>query len=309
MSHWFPGIGWLAIVTGILVFSTDGIMFRQITLSPITIAFWTQAIAAVILVILQGRGLLQSPRLLQNRSLLYRLLVLGILRAMDTVAFISAVFLAPIAKVIVVAYLFPIYTMLLAYRFLGERMTMRSIVAALTALAGIIVLVLPELGPASAGDLPGLLLAGFVSLSVAIKRVLLKGFAPAIPSRLILLVEASLATLILAPFVVLRDSPEIVSGQNMMFICLAGLLYGVVAHALMLTGLRVVPAGSAAVVGYLEPLSASLLAWWLLGESVSVYMLVGGTLILAGSLTAMLSQIGQAAVTLGPGPDSDSSDK
>ncbi len=281
----------MAIVAGVLVFSTDGIMFRQITLPPLTIAFWTQAIAAVILLTWQGRALHRYPRLLQNQSTLYRLLVLGILRAMDTVAFISAVFLAPIAKVIVVAYLFPIYTMLLAYRFLGERMTMGSIGAALTALLGIIVLVLPELGPASTGDLPGLLLAGFVSFSVAIKRVLLKSFDPVIPSRLILLVEASLGALILAPFFLFGDRPESISGQNIMFMVLAGVLYGVVAHTLMLTGLRVVPAGSAAVVGYLEPVSASLLAWWLLGESVSTYTFIGGMLVLAGSLTVMLNQM------------------
>ena len=123
------------------------------------------------------------------------------------------------------------------------------------------------------------------------------------------LVEASLATLILAPFVLLGDSLEIISGQNMMFIFLAGLLYGVVAHALMLTGLRVVPAGSAAVVGYLEPVSASLLAWWLLGESVSVYTLVGGTLVLAGSLAVMLSQMRKERSTAIPRQDSAPEDR
>jgi drug/metabolite transporter (DMT)-like permease len=281
----------LAIVIGVLVFSTDGIVFRQITLPPITIAFWTQAVAAIILAALQGRGVFQHSPLLKNRSARYRFLVLGTLRAMDTVAFITAVFLAPIAKVIVVAYLFPIYTMLLAYRFLGEQMTRRSIVAALTALAGIVILVWPELGPTSTGDLSGLLLAGFVSLSVAVKRVLLKGFDPAIPSRLILLIEASLGALVLAPFVLLGDRPEVISSQNIMFVVLAGVLYGVVAHTLMLTGLRVVPAGSAAVVGYLEPVLASLLAWWLLGESVSAYTFVGGMLVLAGSFTVMLSHM------------------
>lgn len=291
MKRRSPEIGWLTIVVGILVFSTDGIMFRQITLSPLTIAFWTQAIAAALLLVWQGRVLRQHLPLLQHQSAFYRLLVLGILRAMDTVAFISAVFMAPIAKVIVVAYLFPIYTMLLAYRFLGERMTPGSIGAALAALVGIIVLVLPELGPASAGDLPGLLLAGFVSLTVAIKRVLLKGFNLAIPSRLILLVEASLGTLILAPFFLLGERPEYVSNQNLIFLVLAGTLYGVVAHTLVLTGLRLVPAGSAAVVGYLEPVSASLLAWWLLGESVSIYTFVGGSLVLAGSFSVMLSQM------------------
>lgn len=292
MTRWSQGAGWLAVVAGVLIFSTDGIVIRQITLPPIAISFWVQAASAMILLLSQCRRLPCDVKILQKHpSSLRLLLVMGLLRAIDTLAFITAIFWAPIAKVIVVAYLFPIFTMLLAYRFLGERVAARSLVAALIALAGIVVLVLPELGPTAAGDLPGLILAGVVSLVVAIKRVLIKGVNPDIPTKLIVLTEVVLAAIFLAPFLLFLTSSGPVSSQNIIFIVLAGVLYGIVANAIILSGLRVVPAGPAAVVGYLEPVAASLLAWWLLSESISYYTFIGGMFVLVGSLATVLSQM------------------
>lgn len=308
MKHWPQGIGWLAVVVGTLIFSTGSIIIRYIDLPPIAIAFWIQLVSTLILILWQWRTLRQYFRLWQDRSLVYRLLALGVLVAVDRLAFTTAVWLAPVAKVLVVAYLFPINTMLLAYYFLGERVSPRSMIAALTALSGIVILVFPELNPASTGDLPGLLLAGVVSLVVAINRVLLKGIDPGIPTRLILLAESILALMTLAPFVFLAG-PVSVSNQAVMLILLSGILHGVVAHAIVMAALRVLPTGPAAVVSYIEPVAASLLAWWLLAEPISLYTLVGGAFILIGSLTAMLNQIGQAAVTFAPCRDPTAVDR
>jgi drug/metabolite transporter (DMT)-like permease len=290
--------GWLAVVSGTLLFSTSGIVIRYIHLPPIAIVFLTQAVTASVLVIWQWRALRRIyPTLKRDQGSLYRLLALGVLRAVDQLAFTTAVWLAPVAKVLIVAYLFPINTMVLAHWFLDERTTARSVTAALIALAGIVVLVLPELGPASAGNLPGLLLAGVVSLAVAINRVLIKGVSPSIPTPAIMSVESLLGFLTVAPFAAPTVSFSFPS-QVAVLIVFSGVAHGIVAHMLILTGLRVVPAGPAAVVGYLEPIAASLLAWWLLSEPLSQYIVAGGILTLVGSLVVVLSQASGAARAL-----------
>lgn len=296
MKRWPQATSWLAVLTGILLFSTDSIVLRQITLPPVMISCGSHIVTSLVLAVWQWRRLPQYLPLLRDRGLIYRLLVLGVLRGTGVVAFVSAIFLAPVAKVVVISYLFPIYTMLLAYRFLGEPLTGRFIGAALTALIGIVVLVLPELGPASSGELPGLLLAGYVSISVAISRVVLKGIDSAIPSQFILLTEAVLAVVTLAPLAFLTPVGS-VSVKAALLVALTGVLYGIIAHAVILVGLRIVPAGPAAVLGYIEPVSSSLLAWWLLAEPISLYTLSGGLLILTGSLMAVLSQMRRPVLT------------
>lgn len=293
MRQWSDGVGWLAVLTGVLMFSTDSIVLRQIALPPVVISCGSHTVTTIIFAVWQWRSLPHYLPHLQDRAVVYRLLVLGLLRATGAVAFVAAVFLAPIAKVVVISYLFPIYTMFLAYRFLGEPLTGRFVSAALVALVGIVVLVLPELGPTSSNEWPGLLLAGYVGISVAIGRVLLKDIPARTPNQFILLMEAVIAAVTLTPFALLTLEMPI-SGRAALLVAANGILYGVAARTIILIGLRRVPAGPAAVLGYVEPVSTSLLAWWLLAEPISSYTLIGGLLILGGSLMAVLSQIRRA---------------
>lgn len=292
MTNWSQVTGWFAIVTGTLIFSTGSIIIRNIDIPPLAIAFWTQVVSTAVLIAWKWPLLKQYPVLLQDRNLLYRFLALGVLVAIDRLAFTTAVWMAPVAKVLVVAYLFPIHTMLLASRVLNEPITARMMMAGLTALIGIVVLVFPELGPTTVGELPGLILAGVVSLAVAANRILLKGVDPSIPTGFILLAESVVATLTLAPFAIMA-TPPLVSFQTIALILVSGAFHGVIAHAVVMSALRILPAGPAAIVSYVEPVAATLLAWWLLSEVISPFTLVGGILILTGSLNAMLSQTNQ----------------
>jgi drug/metabolite transporter (DMT)-like permease len=289
-----PGLGWLAVITGALIFSTGGIFIRYLSLPAVAIAFLTQSVTMLVLLCWQLPQFRTNWRLLrEKRGSLYRILGLGVLRSMDRLFFTAAVLLAPIAKVLVIAFLFPIITIILAHRFLGERITARSVIAALTALTGVIILVLPELQASGSGDLQGMMLAGVVAIVLATIRIVLKGVDRSIPTPFMLTVENLVATATLAP-IMLLILPVRIPLESFSLIILGGLLYGVVAHAIVLAGLRRVPAGPAAIVGYLEPVSAVLLAWWLLSEPVTLYTLFGGTLILAGSLSAVLLHRSQA---------------
>ncbi len=290
MRQWSPGAGWLAVLTGVLMFSTDSIVLRQIALPPIVISCGSHLVTALVLGAWQWQNLPRWLPYMQDRAVMIRLLVLGILRGSGTVAFVSAIFLAPVAKVAVISYLFPIYTMFLAYRFLGEPLTGRFVSAALVALVGVVVLVLPGLGPTSGAEWPGLLLAGYVGISVAIGRIVLKDIAAPIPNQFIMLMEAVIAAVTLVPFALLTLELPI-PGRAALLVAANSVLYGIAARAIIMIGLRRVPAGPAAVLGYVEPVSTSLLAWWLLAEPISFYTLFGGLLILGGSLMAVLSQI------------------
>jgi len=60
--------------------------------------------------------------------------------------------------------------------------------------------------------------------------------------------------------------------------------------ALVLTGLRHLPATRVGVVGMLEPVLAAAVAWAWLGEALGAVQLVGGAVVLAGIVLAQTAR-------------------
>ena len=82
---------------------------------------------------------------------------------------------------------------------------------------------------------------------------------------------------------------------GVVFTGLTGLLY--------LTLLGHVTAQAAGVLAFIEPVSASLLAWALLDQSLTGAVLVGGALILAGGIVVVLREPSDAAaIEVPPSP-------
>jgi drug/metabolite transporter (DMT)-like permease len=265
-------------------------MIRYIDLAPILIAFWTELITTLVMIVWQWDDLRKSVGpLLNDRFSLYSLIAFGVLRAVDRVAFATAVVLAPIAKVLTLVYLFPIYTLVLAHWLLDERVTGKLVLAAFTALAGAIVMIVPDLGmsPASRNSTVGLLLAVLVSLTVSVRRIILKSVDDTVATPLVLLTGSAVATCTLAPIVPMIEVRNL-TRQAVALLLVSGTLHGVIGQIVMLTGLRIVAASRAAVLGYLEPVAGALLSWWLLAEQPSWPTAIGGTLILAGSAVCVV---------------------
>jgi len=56
-----------------------------------------------------------------------------------------------------------------------------------------------------------------------------------------------------------------------------------------MVSLRDVPSSAASVIGLLEPVVATVLAWWLLGEALGVVQVVGAVVLLAGAAVVQLA--------------------
>ena len=64
----------------------------------------------------------------------------------------------------------------------------------------------------------------------------------------------------------------------------------IVPFALVLTGLRHLPATRVGTVGMLEPVLAAAVAWAWLGEALSAVQLAGGVVVLVGILLAQTAR-------------------
>jgi drug/metabolite transporter (DMT)-like permease len=72
-----------------------------------------------------------------------------------------------------------------------------------------------------------------------------------------------------------------------LYFTLLAVLPQLVGHTSFNYALRFLPASMVSVVILSEPVGATILAWWILGERPGAWMIAGGSLVLAGVLTAV----------------------
>jgi DME family drug/metabolite transporter len=75
-----------------------------------------------------------------------------------------------------------------------------------------------------------------------------------------------------------------------------GIVFTAVSGYLYIWFLRHVTAQAIGVLAYIEPVSAALLAWAIVGEALTWQVLVGGGLVIAGGLTVVFFEPEDAAV-------------
>ena len=106
----------------------------------------------------------------------------------------------------------------------------------------------------------------------------------------IVISEAVLDTLLLLPLALYQtiDSGYRLTGQDLA----AGILLGVICTALAYTmwteGIGRIKVQHGTILGYLEPVSAPLYALLFLGQAISVWTIIGGSLIVLAGLLVVL---------------------
>jgi DME family drug/metabolite transporter len=83
-------------------------------------------------------------------------------------------------------------------------------------------------------------------------------------------------------------------------VLLVGVVFTALSGFLYITLLRRVTAQAVGVLAYLEPVSAALLAWAILGEPLTAPVLVGGALVVAAGVLVVVAEPGDAATVEAP---------
>ena len=133
--------------------------------------------AALALIAVAQRQSLRVPRPMWSRLLLVSLLTIG-----GWVAFMGLALLwLPASEAVVVAYTMPVWASLLAWLFLGERMSPIRILALVMAFAGIAALMAGNGIEASTAKLPGIVMIVAGAFAFAIGTIASKRFPMALP--------------------------------------------------------------------------------------------------------------------------------
>lgn len=266
-----------------LLWSMAGVVSRQLEAAhSFEVTFWRSAWTALALA--AGFALIRGPA--AWRSLLAGgapLWISGVCWAVMFTAFMVALTLTSVAKVLVTMALGPLVTALFSRCFLGHRLPWRTWGAIAAAGAGIVWMFGVDAN--AGGDWRGALVACAVPLAGAVNLTLLQHIGKAgseapdmAPALLIGAILSAVATLPLA-------WPLRASAPDIGWLALLGVAQLALPCLLMVRVSSVLPAPEVALLALLEVVFGVLWAWLGAGEQPGENVLVGGGLVL-GALAA-----------------------
>jgi DME family drug/metabolite transporter len=185
----------------------------------------------------------------------------------------------------------PAFAGLFAFVTLGERPTAYWTLATAIAVAGVVLLVLPS---GVAGLEPAVILlplvagAAYAVYATASKRLLREGDSVAVAA-----IAFGGGAVVLSPVLVLADLSWLGEPRGLAVAVWLGVAATAVAYLLFMRALSRLPVSEGATLSLAEPLTASLLAAIVLGESLGPSQLAGAALVAAGLV--LLARAGRHA--------------
>lgn len=239
--------------------------------SPLVVAL-LRALPAGLLLLLLVR---QLPPL----NWLPRLMVLGALNfsLFWVLLFVSA-YRLPGGVAATLGAVQPLIVVFLSAALLGTQIRAAAVAAALLSIAGVALLVLT---PAAKLDTLGVLagLGGAVSMAAGV--VLTRKWQPPVPPLTFTAWQLTAGGLLLVP-VALWAVPElpVFTAANILGLAYMSLIGGALTYILWFRGLARIDPSQVSLLGVLSPLSAVILGWLLLGETLTPNQMLGALLAL-----------------------------
>jgi len=275
-------MGYLKIIAAILIWSSLGIFIRKIELPNECIIFYSAIIAGVIQFIsLLASGLLKEERRknAEPKNALF-LLISPLCFIANTMLFYFAFRNTTIANAVLSHYTAPIFVAIMAPLLLKEKIKRTTWIAIILSSIGLWS-ILEGKNPfsnISAGSQESLgIIAGAMSgLAYAFLILVIKRIASVYSSLFITFIQNAITAMILLPFVYNTAVPS----QALPYLLIMGIFHSTTAPILYVQGFKSVKASEAAVLGYFEPVGATILAFVFLHEVPGIQALLGGALIL-----------------------------
>jgi drug/metabolite transporter (DMT)-like permease len=293
--RWNVAVAALAASWGIVA-----IIVREVDLDAGVLVFYRCLLAvAVIGAVLAVTGRL---RVLARRTTVRYALLLGTTLGVHWFLFFETIKLASVAFAVLAAYTAPIVVALLAPVVLPERRSGVALAALVPAGAGLALVALGD-----SGDVEVRPLAVATGLGTALTYAGLvigtKAVATRVSAAGLTFWNYSLAGLVVLPLMLTADRALPTVGE-LGYLVVLGVVFTALSGYLYIWLIRKVTAQAMGILAYLEPVSAALLAWAILGEALTWEIAVGGALIILGGLAVVFFEPGEAvAVEAPPQPD------
>jgi drug/metabolite transporter (DMT)-like permease len=271
-------LGLVLVTASAVAWSTAGFFTRLIPLDSWTLVAWRGIFGAIgiatVILVIERQGAWRAVCEMDWPGWLF-----AIVSAAGMIFFIMSLRHTTVAHVAVIYATVPFVAAVLGWLVMGERPTIRAILASIVALAGVVVM----MGLAVEGSLFGASLAFGMTICVAGMMVIARRYRSisVMPAACL---SALLSGLICWPF----GEPLSVSGYELFLLALFGLVNSALGLALFTLGARLLPAIETALIGALDAPLAPVWVWLAFGETPSIGTLAGGLIVFVAVATHIM---------------------
>lgn len=269
--------GILLVVAATTCWSSESLMVRLVSADDWQILFWSGSVMAVVLGLAlsaqHGAGLLHALRATGLPGLIACLSL-----AAAYSGYIFALNRTTVANTVVLMGTAPLFAALMGRAFLGERVSRRTWISMVVAIAGVAVMVGDSRG---AGRLSGDLVALATGLLYAVNVVALRAAPVRNGEKVDMLPSNAAAGVVIAAIAITRDSPFAVGSGDLGILLAIGLVSMGLGTWLFTRGVRHLQAAEAGLLCLLEAVIAPLLVWAVLDEMPTFQALTGAGIVLA----------------------------
>jgi drug/metabolite transporter (DMT)-like permease len=271
------------IAAAALMWSTAGLFSRALSIDLWTMQWGRAGFGALFLIAI---GVWE----LRRRSLLSEFMALGPvgwaivpLSALGMFSYVAGLQLTSVANVMIVYATTPFVTAAVAWLWLGERVTRRTMMASALATTGVLVMVVGS--PAGAD-----LLGSFMILVMVVCFAAIICLARKLPTVSMTPVNALAAILCSAACFPLA-TPSSLTLYDVVVLAGFGFVTLCFALVLFMRGARYVPSAEAGLISLLDTVVAPILVWVFFAEEPSQAALLGGFIVLCAVLWHMVGRL------------------
>lgn len=268
-----------------LIWGTIGVFVREISLSSLEIAFFRALIGSVFLGSVSLITKVKIEREILKKNLWF-LIFSGIALGINWILLFQAMKYTTISNAILSYYFAPVFIIIFSAILFKEKIASRNVFYLMVSIIGLFLIMKSNDMIIIEGynHIKGILygLGGAVIYAVI---VILNKSIKGLSGIHTTLVQLAIATLALVPFVVGNDSSQISSldTRAWIFIITLGIVHTGIAYFLYFSSIKNVKGKTVALLSYLDPIMAITISFLFLGESMNIFQIIGGILILSAS--------------------------
>lgn len=287
------------LILGAVLISASGIYVKLSEVGPTTTGFYRMALSlpiyAVVLLIRQG-GQGEVTKSPISRQAWHALLISGFFLALDLITWHWAMHYVSVAVASLLAYTAPVWVALMGFLFFGERFSNRFLIGLTISMASVALLVLGGNRALNFTDGLGVICGLLAALSYAFYLRGVKVARDSLSVPQVMFWTAIIASAVLLPIAGMTE-PELLPHSWKGWAAVTGLALTsqVLGQGLISWSMAHLSAAFSAVTMLLTPVATAILAWIILGETLTALQIGGGVGVLIGISLAKAASRGTAA--------------
>jgi len=281
--------GMTILYVAVFLLALNGLFSKLIPLDATSITQLRSVLAAITLFLFALLGKRQYR--LDNLQQYLGIYAIGAVLGLHWVAFFHSMQVSTVAIGMLSLFTYPMITVLLEPFYSKQKLRLPDIVAALVVLSGVFMMLNDEMHSFDSDIVQGVFWGVISAFLFALRNLLQKYHYPQVSADRLMMHQVIAIAIMLVLFV---DYPAVsyLSSNDWLTLVLLGVISTATGHTLLSYSLKHLPAKSVAMISCLQPLFATLFAWFILSEQPTRSVLIGGVIIVSVALYESLQKAG-----------------